>query len=142
MRKKKILFICTHNSARSQMAEGLINSLFNDKFEVYSAGIEVSVVKPQAIKVLQEIGIDISQHYSKQIKEFYGRDFDLVITVCDNAKKVCPVFPGAKKMIHKAFRDPSAVIGTEEKKLNVFREVRDQIHEWIKESLVKKYGKN
>ncbi len=139
MVKKKILFICTHNSARSQIAEGLINALYNDKFEAFSAGTVISLVRPEAIKVMQEIGIDISQHYSKHFKELYGIDFDLVITVCDNAKKVCPVFPGAKKMIHKSFRDPSLVIGTKEEKLKVFREIRNQIQSWIKEELVQDF---
>ena len=114
MEKKRILFICTHNSARSQMAEGMINSLYNDKFEAYSAGTEVAFVKPMAIEVMKEIGIDISNHRSKHIREFYGIEFDLVVTVCDNAQKICPVFPGAKKMIHKSFPDPSGVSGTEE----------------------------
>lgn len=137
MEKKKILFICTHNSARSQMAEGLINFLFSNEFEAYSAGTEVSIVQPQAIKVMQEIGIDISTHKSKHLREFYGIDFDLVVTVCDNAKKVCPVFPGAKQMIHKSFRDPTNAMGTERERLELFREVRNEIFEWIKEFLVK-----
>jgi len=135
--KKKILFICTHNSARSQMAEGLANSLFNDKLEAYSAGTEVAFVRPQAIEVMNEIGIDISNHRSKHIKEFYGTKFDLAITVCDNAQKICPVFPGAKQNIHKSFLDPSTAIGTEEQKLHVFREVRDQIRRWLEEDLIK-----
>ncbi len=137
MEKKRILFICTHNSARSQMAEGMINSLYNDKFEAYSAGTEVAFVKPMAIEVMKEIGIDISNHRSKHIREFYGIEFDLVVTVCDNAQKICPVFPGAKKMIHKSFPDPSGVSGTEEYKKEIFRKVRDQIISWIKEYLIK-----
>ncbi|MFW9830104.1 MAG: arsenate reductase ArsC, partial [Candidatus Thorarchaeota archaeon] len=136
MERKKILIICTHNSARSQMAEGLINTLYNDKFEAYSAGTEVSEVRQQAVKVMKEIGIDISHHYSKHMKDFYGTKFDLAITVCDNAKKICPVFPGAKQNLHKAFPDPSAIKGTEEEKLTGFRKVRDQIHQWIKEELI------
>ncbi|UCC20167.1 MAG: arsenate reductase ArsC [Promethearchaeota archaeon] len=137
MKKKNLLFICTHNSARSQMAEGLINYLFSDKFEAYSAGTEISIVKPEAIAVMQEIGIDISNHRSKHLREYYGIQFDLVITVCDIAKKVCPVFPGAKKMIHKSFRDPSTAVGREDEKLKIFREVRDEILKWIKTDLVK-----
>jgi arsenate reductase len=136
MTKKKILIICTHNSARSQMAEGLINALYSNKFEAFSAGTEAAEVRPKAIQVLKEIGIDISHHYSKNMREFYGTEFDLVATVCDNAKKVCPVFPGAKKMIHKSFPDPSAAIGTEDEKLLVFRNVRDQIFDWIKLELI------
>ncbi|MFX1312727.1 MAG: arsenate reductase ArsC [Promethearchaeota archaeon] len=139
MEKKKILIICTHNSARSQMAEGLINALYNDKFEAFSAGTEVSEVRAQAIQVLKEMGIDISHHYSKHFRDFYGTEFDLVVTVCDNAKKVCPVFPGAKKMIHKSFPDPAAVNGTEDEKLLAFRIVRDQIHEWIKKDLISNF---
>ena len=139
MKKKKILFLCTHNSARSQMAEGLINFLFSDKFDAYSAGTEVSIVRLQAIKVMQELEIDISNHKSKHLREFYGIKFDLVITLCENAKKVCPFFPGAKRMIHKSFRDPSAAKGTEEAQLKIFREVRDEIMEWIKNDLIKTY---
>ncbi|MFX1387369.1 MAG: arsenate reductase ArsC [Promethearchaeota archaeon] len=137
MKKRKLLFICTHNSARSQMAEGLINFFFSDEFEAFSAGTEVLFVQPQAIEVMQEIGIDISNHRSKHFREFYGVKFDLVITVCDNAKKVCPVFPGAKKMIHKSFKDPSNARGNEREILEVFREVRDEILKWIKEFLIK-----
>ncbi|MFX1309580.1 MAG: arsenate reductase ArsC [Promethearchaeota archaeon] len=137
MKKRKLLFICTHNSARSQMAEGLINFFFSDEFEAFSAGTEVLFVQPQAIEVMQEIGIDISNHRSKHFREFYGVKFDLVITVCDNAKKVCPVFPGAKKMIHKSFKDPSNARGNEKEILEVFREVRDEILKWIKEFLIK-----
>jgi arsenate reductase len=136
MNRKKILIICTHNSARSQIAEGLINALFKDRFEAFSAGTEVAEVRPQAIQVLKEIGIDISHHYSKNMREFYGTKFDLVATVCDNAKKVCPVFPGAKKMIHKSFPDPSEVNGTDDEKLIAFRNVRDSILKWIKEDLI------
>jgi arsenate reductase len=142
MDKKKLLIICIHNSARSQIAEGIINALYNKKFEAYSAGTEISKVRPQAIQVLKEIGIDISHHYSKHIRDFYRIEFDLVVTVCDNAKKVCPVFPGAKKMLHKSFPDPAAVIGTEEEKLAFFREIRDQIHQWIKEDLIPNLDKN
>ncbi len=140
MEKKKILIICTHNSARSQMAEGLINALYSDKFEAFSAGTEVSEVRSQSIQVLKEVGIDISHHYSKHLRDFYGTDFDLVVTVCDNAKKICPVFPGAKKMIHKSFPDPAAVNGTEDEKLLAFRNVRDQIHEWIKKDLISNFN--
>jgi len=136
MNKKKILIICTHNSARSQMAEGLINALYNDDFEAFSAGTEVAEIRPQAILVLREIGIDISHQYSKNMREFYGTTFDLVATVCDNAKKVCPVFPGAKKMIHKSFPDPSKFEGTDEEKLIAFRNARDLILKWIKEDLI------
>ena len=135
MEKKKILFICTHNSARSQMAEGFVNALFSDNYEAYSAGTEVAFIRPYAIKVMHEIGIDISKHHSKHVRMFYGKDFDLVVTVCDNAKKVCPVFPGAKRMIHQSFEDPSSANGTEEEMLEVYRKVRDQIKNWLVENL-------
>ena len=136
MEKIKILIICTGNSARSQMFEGLINTLFSDRFEAKSAGTQPSIVNPYAIKVMEEIDINISHQRSKNIKEFYGNKFDLVITVCDNAKKVCPVFPGAGKMIHKAFSDPAAVKGNDKEILEAFRSVRDQICNWIKEVLI------
>ena len=135
MEKKEILFICTHNSARSQMAEGFVNTFFSDNFEAYSAGTEVAFVRPYAVKVMQEIDVDISKHRSKHLREFYGKDFDLVVTVCDNAKKICPVFPGAKRMIHQSFEDPSSTDGTEEEKLEVYRKVRDQIKNWLVENL-------
>ena len=136
MPRKKILIICTHNSARSQMAEGLINALYNNKFKAFSASTEVSKVRPQAIEVLKEIGINISHHYSKHMRDFYGTKFDLAVTVCDHAKKICPVFPRAKKNLHKSFPDPAAIKGTEEAKLEGFRKVRDQIHQWIKKELI------
>jgi arsenate reductase len=136
MEKMKILFICTHNSARSQMAEGLVNALYSEQFEAFSAGTEVAEVRSQAIQVMKEMGIDLSHHYSKNMRTFYGTEFDLVATVCDNAKKVCPVFPGAKKMIHQSFLDPSTVVGTEEEKLLAFRRARDLIHSWIKERII------
>ncbi len=133
MEKKKILFICTHNSARSQMAEGFVNTFFSDNYEAYSAGI--AFVRPYAIKVMQEISVDISKDRSKHLSAFYGKDFDLVVTVCDNAKKICPVFPGAKRMIHQSFENPSSAKGTEEEMLKVYRKVRDQIKNWLVENL-------
>jgi len=135
MEKKKILFICTHNSARSQMAEGFVNKFFSENYEAYSAGTKVAFVRPYAIKVMQEIGVDISKHRSKHLRMFYGKDFDLVVTVCDNAKKICPVFPGAKRMKHQSFEDPSSANGTEEEKIKVYRKVRDQIKIWLVENL-------
>jgi len=133
MEKKKILFICTHNSARSQMAEGFVNTFFSDNYEAYSAGI--AFVRPYATKVMQEISVDISKHRSKHLRAFYGKDFDLVVTVSDNAKKICPVFPGAKRMIHQSFEDPSSAKGTEEEMLKVYRKVRNQIKNWLVENL-------
>ncbi len=134
--KKKILIICTGNSARSQMAEGLVNALYNDKYKTFSAGIEPIFVNPYAVKVMGEIGIDISHYRSKNLKEFYNQGFDIVITVCDNARKICPTFPGAKKMIHNSFKDPAKSNGSEEYILNIFRTVRDQINDWLSEILL------
>lgn len=136
MKKQKILFVCTGNSARSQMAEGFVNNLYKDKYEAYSAGTEPSKVNPLAIKVMNETGIDISNHRSKGTVEMLDKEFDLVVTVCDTAKQTCPVFPKMVKQIHKGFEDPAAVEGSEEQKLVVFRRVRDEIREWLKGFLV------
>lgn len=136
MEKKKILFICTRNSARSQMAEGLVNFFYNDKFEAFSGGTKPSKVNPYAIKVMGEIDINISNQRSKHFSEFYGTEIDIAITVCVNAQKVCSVFPGAKKNIHNTFTDPAEAKGTEEEILIIFRNVRDQIHNWIKENII------
>lgn len=135
--KEKVLFICTHNSARSQIAEGLLRALYGDRYEAYSAGTQPTEVNPYAIKVMSEIGIDISHNRSKSIKEFYGMKFDYVITVCDNARETCPFFPGGKKYLHKGFKDPSNYEGTDEGKLMIFRQVRDEIKDWI----IKIFGK-
>ncbi|MEN6378717.1 MAG: arsenate reductase ArsC [Methanofastidiosum sp.] len=129
--KKKVLFVCTHNSARSQMAEGLLNNICGNTFEAYSAGSTPTRINPLSIEALKEIGIDISSHYSKSTEDFMNIQFDYVITVCDNAKETCPFFPGAKNYIHKRFEDPSGVEGTEEDKLNAFRKSRDEIKRWI-----------
>ena len=128
--KKTVLFLCTNNSARSQMAEGLINSLFKTKYTAYSAGIKPSTVNPYAIEVMKEIGIDLSKHYSKNINDFQGQEFDFVVTVCDNAKETCPFFPG-KKVIHKSFKDPAAFQGSIKETLEKFRKIRDEIKNWI-----------
>jgi len=128
---KKVLFICTHNSARSQMAEGIVNTLLSNKLIAYSAGTEPKEVNPYAIKVMEEIGIDISHHRSKSVYEFKEEKFDIVVTVCDHAKETCPFFPGARKYIHKGFEDPSSVEGEEKEKLTKFRKIRDEIKDWI-----------
>jgi len=142
MDKKRVLFICTHNSARSQMAEGIMNALYGDKFQAFSAGTNPSKVNPLAKEVLKEIGIDISHHRSKSIDEFKGETFDYVVTVCDNAKENCPYFPGGKKYVHRGFMDPASVEGTYEEKLSAFRKVRDEILNWIKEFFIEnKEGK-
>jgi len=126
--KKRILFLCTGNSARSQMAEGLLRHEAGERFEVFSAGTHPSKVRPEAIAVIKEIGIDISGHRSKSVDEFAGPDLDMVITVCDNAKESCPVFPGPTERLHWPFEDPASVEGTEEQRQDAFRRVRDQIH--------------
>ena len=130
--KKRVLILCTGNSARSQMAEGLLEHDAGDRFEVESAGTKPGRVRPEAIAVMKELGIDISDHRSKHVDEFQGKSFDYVLTVCDNANESCPVFPGHAKRIHKAFEDPAAFQGTEEERLALFRRVRDEIRDYLK----------
>lgn len=125
--KKKVLFLCTHNSARSQMAEGYLNSRYGDLYEAFSAGTEASSVNTSAIRVMDEIGIDISGHRSKKIDEFSGVRIDILVTVCDAAHGACPMFPWADERIHAGFPDPSGASGSEEEILEVFRKVRDEI---------------
>jgi arsenate reductase len=135
---KRVLILCTGNSARSQMAEGLLRHDGGDRFEVYSAGTRASFVRPEAIQVMREIGIDISQHRSKNVDEFLGQEFDYVITVCDHANEVCPVFPGQTRRIHQSFEDPPAPgVGDDEYRLSVFRRVRDELREWLREFATK-----
>ena len=131
-RKSKVLILCTGNSARSQMAEGLFRYAGGNRYEVFSAGTKPSMVRPEAIAVMHEIGIDISGHRSKSVDEFAGQELDLVITVCDNAKESCPIFPGATQRLHWPFDDPAAVAGSEEQRLAAFRSIRDQIQARIK----------
>ena len=128
MIKKRVLILCTGNSARSQMAEGLLRHEAGDRFEVYSAGTKPSIVRSEAIAVMDEIGIDISGHRSKSIDEFVGQELDYVITVCDNAKESCPVFPARTLRMHWPFEDPAAVQGSDDSRRAAFRKVRDQIH--------------
>jgi arsenate reductase len=131
MTKKKVLFLCTGNSARSQMAEGFLRHMAGDKFEVFSAGIKPTQINPLAIKVMAEAGVDISKHRSKSAMEFIGENFDYVITVCDNARQTCPVFPGNYEKVHWDLEDPAIAQGTEEEKLEIFRKTRDKIKEFI-----------
>jgi len=130
--KKRVLILCTGNSARSQMAEGLLDHDAGDRFEVESAGTQPGQVRPEAIAVMEELGIDISGHRSKHVDEFQDQSFDYVLTVCDNAKENCPVFPGQTKRIHKAFEDPAVFQGTETERLARFRRVRDEIRDYLK----------
>ena len=128
----RVLILCTGNSARSQMAEGLLRYDAGDRFEVVSAGVKPTAVRPEAIAVMQELHIDISHHRSKGVDEFTGQEFDYVITVCDNANERCPVFPGETRRIHWSFADPAAVTGDEKTRLASFRKVRDEIRERLK----------
>lgn len=148
MGKVKVLFLCTHNSARSQMAEGLLRYLYGDKYEVFSAGATPTQVNPLAIRVMAEIGVDISSHRSKSVEEFRDREIDLVVSVCESSVKVvCPfcsspivgdrpkiigeTLPRAKRYLHHAFSDPSDVVGSDEEKIAAFRSTRDDIKKWI-----------
>lgn len=138
MNKAKVLFLCTGNSARSQMAEALLRKYAGDHFEVYSAGLEPKGLNPYTVKVLKEIGVDTSQHYSKTLDTFMGKvHFGYLITVCSNAEENCPIFPGMGVRVHWPFEDPAAFMGSEEETLQKFREVRDQIdarvRQWLKE---------
>ena len=157
MSKTSVLFLCTHNSARSQIAEGLLRHLYGEKYEVFSAGSTPTRVNPFAIRVMAEIGIDISGQRSKSIEEFRGRDIDVVVSVCRSSPKVTCAFcssplvegrpeiinevlPGAKRYIDHGFPDPSEAEGSEEEKLTAFRRIRDDIQKWITNILVPELG--
>ena len=148
MNNIKVLFLCTHNSARSQMAEGLLRHLYSDRYEVFSAGATPTRVNPFAVQVMEELGIDTSRHRSKSIDEFRGKDIDLVISVCESSvKTICPfcsplivgvrpkiigeTIPAAKRFLHRPFSDPSEVEGDHEEKIVAFRRIRNEIREWI-----------
>jgi len=135
--KKKVLILCTGNSARSQMAEGLLKHITQNEYEINSAGTKPSIVRPEAIKALAEIGIDISKNRSKSVDEFANEEIDFVLTVCDNAKENCPYFPAKTKLIHYSFADPAEVGGDEDMRLNAFREIRDEIREYFENDFVK-----
>lgn len=128
----RVLFLCTGNSARSQMAEGLLHALGGADFEVYSAGTEPHGLNPLAVEAMRESGIDISRHESKSLDRFLGRSFDYVITVCDRARDRCPTFPGDNERIHWGFDDPAAATGTREQQLAQFRRVRNEISERLR----------
>lgn len=132
MSKQKVLILCTGNSARSQMAEGLLRHDAGDRFEVESAGTNPSQVRPEAIAVMKELGIDISDHRSKHVDTVADQKFDYVLTVCDSAKESCPLFPGTAKQIHRAFEDPAAVQGSEQERLSSFRQVRDELRQFLR----------
>ena len=129
----RVLILCTGNSARSQMAEGLLRHDGGPQYEVFSAGTQPSYVRPEAIQVMREAGIDISGHRSKSVEEFAGLHFDYVITVCDNAKESCPIFPATTQRIHWSLEDPAAVKGSEEQRLAEFRRIRDQLRTHLRQ---------
>ena len=135
--KKKVLFLCTGNSCRSQIAEGFLRHLASEDFEAFSAGTKPSRLNPLAVKVMEEKGVDISGQYSQSIDEFLNESLDYIITVCDHAKETCPVIPGTAERIHWSFRDPADAKGSEEEKMTVFREIRDSIEKNI-ENFIKK----
>jgi arsenate reductase (thioredoxin) len=134
--KQRVLFLCTHNSARSQMAEGLLRHLAGDRFEAMSAGTEATHVRPLAVRAMEEVGIDISGQESKSLDRYLKEPFDHVITVCDEANEACPFFPGVQSRLHWSFEDPSKAEGSEVERLEVFRSVRDQIRERIEADLL------
>jgi len=127
----RVLILCTGNSARSQMAEGLLRHMAGDRYEVFSAGTRPVGLNPNAVKAMSELGIDISSHRSKSVDEFTGQPFDCVITVCDSANEACPIFPGAGERLHHSFQDPAALPADQQ--LEAFRKVRDEIASWLEE---------
>lgn len=139
---KSVLFICTHNSARSQMAEGLVNGLYSSVLSAKSGGTVPSIVNPNAIKVMAEMGIDISKNRSKSISEFKGQEFDFVVMVCSNAAETCPFFPGGKVQIHHSFEDPADAQGSDEDVSSAFRKSRNDINKWIIDNLLFRKDEN
>ena len=130
--RKRVLILCTGNSARSQMAEGLLRYDAGDRFEVASAGTQPGRVRVEAIKVMSELGIDISSHRSKSVDEFADQNFDYVLTVCDRAKETCPIYPGHANRFHRSFEDPAVIEGAEEQRLSAFRKVRNEIRTYLR----------
>jgi arsenate reductase (thioredoxin) len=135
--RRRVLFLCTHNSARSQMAEGLLRDIAGDRFEVFSAGTEATRVRPEAISVMAEMGVDISAQKSETLDRYLGESLDLVVTVCDDANESCPVFPGARERLHWSFPDPSKAAGGYDERLLAFRNVRDRIRARIEGELAR-----
>lgn len=142
--KRKVLFLCTNNSARSQIAEGLLRAMYGDRYDSYSAGVKATTVDPRAVLAMSEIGIDISAQRSKSSGEFLDTVFDLAVTVCDQARQACPICstdiklpartPRAREIIHRSFEDPAATRGSKEEEMQAFRKVRDEIKEWISQT--------
>jgi arsenate reductase (thioredoxin) len=135
-KRSRVLFLCTHNSARSQMAEGVLRALAGDRFEAHSAGTEATYVRPLAVRAMDEIGVDITGQESKTLERYLEEPFDYVITVCDDANEACPFFPGARNRLHWSLEDPSRAEGSEDERLAIFRRVRDEIRERIEQELV------
>ncbi|MFH1428932.1 MAG: arsenate reductase ArsC [Candidatus Margulisiibacteriota bacterium] len=133
MKKKKVLFVCTFNSVRSQMAEGLLTQMKGDEYHVYSAGVEAVGVNPYAIAVMAEMGINITHHHSKTVEEVKEKEFDIVVTVCDNARESCPEIP-AKKVIHKNFHNPGTSSMSPAETLQNYRKIRNEIKEWLEKT--------
>jgi arsenate reductase len=138
--RKKILILCTGNSARSQIAEGLLKHITRNEYEIFSAGTKPSSVRPEAIEVLREVGIDISKNRSKSVDEFTNQKIDFVLTVCDSAREICPYFPAQTKLIHHSFADPAEVQGDEETRIHAFRNARDQIQKYLEDSFCEIIG--
>jgi arsenate reductase len=132
MQKRRVLFVCTHNSARSHMAEAMLRAWGGDRFEAFSAGTQATGIKPETVQVMQEIGISLDGHRSKTIHELRGQSFEWFITVCDEAQKNCPVLPGVEHVGHWSIEDPSLAVGTPEERLAVFRRVRDHIRDRLR----------
>jgi arsenate reductase len=128
---KTILFVCTHNSGRSQMAEAYVNRLFSERLQAYSAGTEPTALSPAVAAAMAEEGIDLSGHRAKDVSEFAGREFDAVVTVCDNAREACPFFPGGGRRMHESFADPSRCAGSPDEVLDCVRRIRDEIRAWV-----------
>jgi arsenate reductase len=133
---QRVLFLCTHNSARSQMAEGLLRHLGGDRFEAHSAGTKATQVRPLAITAMNELGVDISKQTSKTVDPYVDQRFDHVITVCDDANETCPFFPNATHRLHWSLPDPSKATGTPEEQLAVYRTVRDELRSRIESELL------
>ena len=141
MEKTSVLFVCTHNSARSQMAEGLLRDKYGDRYDVYSAGTKRTHVRLLAIDVMEEICVNLSDHTSKTIDDLGDRTFDVMVTVCDAAREACPYLPAEKENLHRSFEDPSAAEGTEEERRAVFRRVRDELATWIDDTFAPESAK-
>jgi arsenate reductase len=135
-KKTTVLFVCIHNAARSQMAEGIANSLFKDKLESKSAGTKPTALDPYAVKVMAEIGIDISWHKVKSLKDLKGEQFDFLVTLCKDDEDLCPFYPGAKETLHRTINDPPGINGTEEQKMSAYRLMRDEILGFIRQQFI------